>query len=323
MDWLKRNKLQLSMGIVLGLLLVLFCRGMNSEVLAQTDPLVDTVPMGQYTIFQSIVLGIVQGITEFLPISSSAHLKLVPVALGWGDPGVTFTGVIQLGSIVALVWYFWGDLTDIITKSISAIRTKNYQAEEFRISLGIAIGTLPIIIFGVLVKLFIPDYDNSVLRGTTAIAITSIVMALLLGLAEYIGKINRGFEKLNTLDGIVIGLAQALAIIPGVSRSGATITTGLFIGLDRETSARFSFLLGIPAIVLVGLVELVELINQGFGNAEVIPIIVGTISSGIFSYLAIAWLLQYLQQQTTLIFVWYRLITGILVLVAVGYKALT
>jgi undecaprenyl-diphosphatase len=148
----------------------------------------------------------------------------------------------------------------------------------------------------------------------TAIAIASIIMAILLGLAENLGKRKRGFEELSSQDGILMGLAQALALIPGVSRSGSTITAGLFMELKRETAARFSFLLGIPAITLAGLVELTEVIDRGLNNAEVIPLLVGVVSSAFFSYVAIAWLLRYLQRRSTWIFVWYRLIFGIIIL---------
>ncbi len=213
-------------------------------------------PMSQFNFFQAAVLGMVQGLTEFLPISSTAHLKAVPVALGWGDPGVTFTAVIQLGSIAAVLWYFWADLTQIATGTIKALQNSDYQSQDFRLTVGIAIGTLPIVICGLLLKVFVPDLDNSPLRSMTAIALASIVMALLLALAEYLGSHKRNFEQLRKRDGILMGLAQTLALIPGVSRSGSTITAGLFVNLERATAARFSFLLGIPAITLAGLVEL-------------------------------------------------------------------
>ncbi len=268
-------------------------------------------------IFQAIVLGFVQGVTEFLPISSTAHLKVVPVVLGWGDPGVAFTAIIQLGSIAAVLWYFWQDLKNVVLGSFQAISKRDYQSTDFQLALGIGLGTLPIVMFGLLIKIFIPDFDNSPLRSLTAIAIASIVMALLLGLAEKIGKRERTFEKLDAKDGVLMGIGQALALIPGVSRSGSTITTGLFIGLERSTAARFSFLLGIPAITLAGLVELKGVLEDGFGNIGVVPLIVGIISSAIFSYLSIAWLISYLQTKSTWVFVWYRLAFGVAILCAV------
>ncbi|MBR8828065.1 MAG: undecaprenyl-diphosphate phosphatase [Gomphosphaeria aponina SAG 52.96 = DSM 107014] len=273
-----------------------------------------TEGMSQLNLFQAVILGMVQGLTEFLPISSTAHLKVIPVALGWGDPGVTFTAVIQLGSIAAVLWYFWADLSQITTGMIQALRKSDYQSNDLRMALGIGLGTIPIVFFGLLIKVFIPDLDNSPLRSMTAIAIASIVMALLLALAEKMGNQQRSFEELNVKDGVLMGFAQALALIPGVSRSGSTITAGLFINLERATAARFSFLLGIPAITLAGLVELKGVFEQGVAGNELLAFVVGTISSALFSYLAIAWLIRYLQQKDTWVFVWYRLAFGLAIL---------
>lgn len=271
----------------------------------------------QLTWFQGFILGMVQGLTEFLPISSTAHLKVVPVMLGWGDPGVTFTAVIQLGSIAAVLWYFWQDLTQLTKGTVSAIDQGNFQAQEFRMSLGILLGTVPIVLFGLAIKFFVEDYDNSPLRSLTAIALVSIVMSLLLGLAENLGSRKRSFEALTLWDGIWIGCAQVLALVPGVSRSGSTLTTGLFLGLERATAARFSFLLGIPAITIAGLVELQELLDVGVSGDEWVPVITGLISAVIFSYLSIVWLLRFLQNHKTWIFVWYRLAFGVVIFVAI------
>ncbi len=277
-----------------------------------------TVVTTDINVFQAIILGLVQGLTEFIPISSTAHLKIIPVALGWGDPGVAFTAIIQLGSIAAVLSYFWNDLTNVTVGASKAILKSDYQSPEFRLALGIALGTLPILFFGVLIKVFIPDYDNSPLRSNVSIAIASIVMALLLGLAEKIGIHKRTYEQLDARDGVLMGLAQALALIPGVSRSGSTITAGLFMGLERSTAARFSFLLGIPAITLAGLVELRGLLTEGLGNIGAVSLVAGLISSAVFSYVAIAWLIRYLQTQNTWIFVWYRLAFGVAILTAVS-----
>lgn len=272
----------------------------------------------QMNIFQAFVLGFVQGATEFLPISSTAHLKVVPVVLGWGDPGVAFTAVIQLGSIAAVLWYFWSDLTQLGTGAVKAIARSDYQDNDFRITLGILIGTLPIVFCGLLIKKFIPDFDNSPLRSLGAIAIASIVMSLLLGIAEKLGTRKREFSQLNMSDGIFMGLAQALTVIPGVSRSGSTLTAGLFMGLERATAARFSFLLGMPAITLAGLVELKDVLGGGLENAGIVPLIVGVVSAGIFSYIAIAGLLRFLKNRSTWVFIWYRLVFGVLILGAIG-----
>ena len=264
--------------------------------------------------FQGFILGMVQGLTEFLPISSTAHLKVVPVLLGWGDPGVSFTAVIQLGSIAAVLGYFWADLRELAQGTWQACQRRDWQDHQFRVSLGIALGTVPIVSCGLGIKLFVPDNDHSPLRSLVSIGIVSIVMALLLGVAERWGRRQKSAADLNTQDGIVMGLAQALAIVPGVSRSGSTLTAGLFQGLERAAAARFSFLLGIPAITIAGLVELKDLLDTGISGQAWLPIIAGLISALIFSYLSIAWLLRYLQTQNTWIFVWYRLAFGVAVI---------
>lgn len=281
-----------------------------------TQPHIGAEGVSQVNIFQAFVLGFVQGATEFLPISSTAHLKVVPVALGWGDPGVAFTAVIQLGSIAAVLWYFWSDLVQLAKGATKAIARSDYQDKDFRITLGIIIGTLPIVFFGLLIKKFIPDFDNSPLRSMAAIAGASIMMSLLLGVAEKLGTRKREFNQLDMTDGIWMGLAQAMALIPGVSRSGSTLTAGLFIGLERATAARFSFLLGIPAITLAGLVELKGVLETGVG--DIVPLVVGIISAAVFSYLAIAGLIRFLKTRSTWVFIWYRLVFGVVILTAIG-----
>ncbi|MEG3927252.1 undecaprenyl-diphosphate phosphatase [Microcoleus sp. D3_18a_C4] len=288
------------------------------DALVAQTPAADVSGPAQINLVQAIILGIVQGLTEFLPISSSAHLKVVPIALGWGDPGVAYTAVIQLGSIVAVLWYFWKDLTNITVGAVDAVVRRDYKSHEFQMALGLVLGTIPIVFFGLLIKALVPDFDKSPLRSLTSIAIASIVMSLLLAIAEKIGKRNRTYEKLTVQDGILMGLAQAIALIPGCSRSGSTLTAGLFIGLERPAAARFSFLLGIPAITLAGLVELKGALGEGIGDAGVAALIVGTISAFVFSYLSIAWLMKFLQTQNTWIFVWYRLAFGVAILTAIA-----
>lgn len=287
-------------------------------VLATVIPPVETPYI---SLWQSIILGIIQGLTEFLPISSTAHLKVIPILLGWGDPGVTFTAIIQLGSIVAVISYFREDLIQIFSGMATALQTKNYKSQEFRLFIGIMLGTIPIVFFGLLLKKYVPDFDNSPLRSLTAIGIASIVMGLLLGVSEQFGSHKRDFKRLSVQDGLLMGLSQSLALIPGVSRSGSTLTAGLFLGLERATAARFSFLLGIPAITLAGLVELKDALTPSLPNSDIIALIVGVISAGVVSYISIAWLLKYLQQQNTWLFVWYRLAFGmsLLVLTFTGY----
>jgi undecaprenyl-diphosphatase len=269
-------------------------------------------------LFRAIVLGIVQGLTEFLPISSTAHVKVVPVVLGWGDPGVAFTAVIQLGSIAAILWYFWDDLRQVTGGMFHAVREGKYDSTDFRLGLGILLGTIPIVVCGLAIKVFIPDFDNSPLRNSSTIAIVSIVMALLLAGAEVWGRRKRSFDALDMKDGITMGLAQALALIPGVSRSGSTLTAGLFMGLERSTAARFSFLLGIPAITLAGLVELKGLLDGNMGAIGLGPLIGGLIAAVVSSYLAIFWLIRFLKRHSTWVFVWYRLAFGVAILLAIA-----
>jgi len=268
-------------------------------------------------LIQAIFLGFVQGFTEFLPISSTAHLKVVPISLGWGDPGVTFTAITQLGSIASVLWYFWRDLAQITQGSLKAISKLNYNSFDFRLAVGIILGTLPIAAFGVLIKLFLPDYNNSPLRGLVTIAVTSIGLAILLGLAERFGCRNRSFSSINLWDAVWMGLAQVLSLIPGVSRAGSTFTAGLALGLEREATARLSFLLGIPSITLAGLAELPDAFQMGWSNADVLPLIAGTFSSAVFSYIAIVWLLRFLQDRSLWVFVWYRIGFGLAILLAV------
>jgi undecaprenyl-diphosphatase len=293
---------------------------MLHAIAAHATPEVSASPVPETwspNLIQAVILGFVQGLTEFLPISSTAHLKVVPEILGWGDPGVTFTAVIQLGSIAAVLSYFWADLAQVTTGSLQAIRTRNYETPEFRLALGIALGTLPIIVGGLLIKEVLGDFYETTIRTLSVIAIVSIVMGSLLGFAEQVCPHKRNFEELTMQDGIWMGMAQAVALIPGVSRSGSTITAGLFLGLERATAARFSFLLGIPAITLAGLVELKDALGN-LATVDWMPLIAGTLSAAIFSYLSISWLIRYLQTQSTWVFVGYRVIFGIAILGAIG-----
>lgn len=289
---------------------------MMAWVIAQT-----TAPVQEITLWRAVVIGIVQGLTEFLPISSTAHVKVVPVMLGWGDPGVSFTAVIQLGSVGAILWYFWDDLSTVTLKALRSAFRREFDAPDFRLGLGIVLGTVPIIVIGLFIKLFVPGYDTSVVRSTAAIAITSIVMAILLGVAEMLGSRKRDFSSLGLSDGVSVGLAQALALIPGVSRSGSTLTAGLFLGLKRETAARFSFLLGMPAILLSGLVSISDVIGSD-SRVALVPLLAGLLAAIVSSYLAIAWLIDFLKKHSTWVFVWYRLAFGAVILIAIATQTL-
>ncbi|MEB3324705.1 MAG: undecaprenyl-diphosphate phosphatase [Cyanobacteriota bacterium] len=263
--------------------------------------------------WHALVLGVVQGLTEFLPISSTAHLKVVPVLLGWGDPGVAVTAVIQLGSIAAVLAYFREDLAEVVRGITRAFRYGQWSDPQARLGVAIALGTIPILVAGLLLKKFVPDYDASPLRSMTSIGVVSIVMALLLALAEVVGGRRRTLAQVLPRDGVLVGLAQALALVPGVSRSGSTLTASLFDGWQRAAAARFSFLLGIPAITLAGLVELKGALEAP-ANGGPLPMLVGILSAAVVSWLAIAWLLRYLQNHGTWVFVAYRLLFGLVIL---------
>ena len=269
---------------------------------------------------QAFILGIVQGITEFLPISSTAHLLIVTKIFGWKELGSKdFVDAIQFGSVIAIVGYFWSLIYSVVKGAIEALIYLDWQREELKIFVGIVVGTMPALIFGFLLKDVLPE-------SALIIAIMSIIMALLLALAEKIGTRKRDFNSLQIRDGILVGLGQTLALIPGVSRSGSTLTTALFLGLQRDTAAKFSFLLGFPTLTIATLYKSLKIFK--LFQAHELPdnilglLIVGIISTLIFSYLSIAFLIKYLATKNTLVFVWYRLAFGsaILAAIAAGWK---
>ena len=277
-----------------------------------------TAPLG---LLEALVLGIVQGLTEFLPISSTAHLRVVPALLGWDDPGVSVTAAIQLGSVAAVVAYFRRDLTQVLKGISRAVRHGQWREPDARLGVAMLIGTLPILVLGLGIKLlWHAGYASSPLRSVPSIAIVSIVMALFLALAERMGPRLKQLGGVTGRDGFVVGLAQALAVIPGVSRSGSTLTASLFDGWKRADAARFSFLLGIPAIAIAGLVELKSALSTSAG-AGPLPLLVGIFSAAVVSWLAIDWLLHFLQRNSTWIFVGYRLVFGAGLLVWWAFKS--
>ena len=292
--------------------------GITSSI-AQAASSIEVQPSAHsITLFHAIVIGIVQGLTEFLPISSTAHVKVVPVMLGWGDPGASFTAVIQLGSVAAILWYFWSDLSSVTIKFLRSAARRSYSSPDFQLGLGILIGTVPILAVGLFIKVFVPGYDSSIVRSTGAIAVTSIVMAILLGIAELIGRRKRDFSKLGLNDGVIVGLAQTMALIPGVSRSGSTLTAGLFAGLKRETAARFSFLLGMPAILIAGLASLTDVVGAD-SKVSLVPLLGGLLAALVVSYASIVWLIEFLKNHSTWVFVWYRLAFGAVILIALAF----
>jgi len=261
------------------------------------------------SIFEAIVLGIVQGLTEFLPISSTAHLRVIPAFAGWPDPGAAFTAVTQLGTMLAVVIYFRHDLLRIVRTWTRSLREPALRSElDARLGWYLVIATIPISIFGLAFK----DQIETGARDLYLIGTALIVLGLVLLLAERVGTRTRDFDEVGLRDAVVVGFAQALALIPGVSRSGSTITAGLFLGLRRETAARFSFLLSIPAVVLSGLLELGEF--GGSEGSDLIALAVATAFAFVSGYAAIAFLLRFLVSHTTKVFVAYRVALGAVVI---------
>lgn len=262
---------------------------------------------------QAIILGIVQGLTEFLPISSTAHLRIVPAALGWEDPGAAFTAVIQLGTMAAVLLYFRRDLWNIARGFLAGLRDPAARGTlDWRLGWYLSLGTVPIAVLGLAFK----DPIENQFRTLELMGVALIVLGLLLGRADAAGTQERGVESLSRRDAAIIGLAQAAALVPGVSRSGATITAGLFLGLDRAAAARFSFLLSVPAVVLSGLFELRK-IGDG-GAAAALPTAIATLLSFVVGYASIAWLLAFLTGHSVRVFVVYRLVLGALVIALAG-----
>jgi undecaprenyl-diphosphatase len=263
------------------------------------------------TLFEAGVLGIVQGVTEFLPISSIAHLRVVPALLGWDDPGAAFSAVIQLGTLLAVLVYFAGDLCVISRAALKGLTSgKPWANQEARLAWFIVIGTLPIGVCGLAFK----KHIEGGWRSLYVISASLIILGILLWLAERTASFRREIKQIGWWDSQLIGLAQAVALIPGSSRSGTTMTAAMFLGLTREAAARFSFLLGIPAIGAAGVFELRELLQHGASGAGLPALAVGTVTSALSGYLAIDLLLRYLRRNTTYVFVWYRIGLGVLLL---------
>jgi undecaprenyl-diphosphatase len=264
------------------------------------------------SIIEAIVLGLVQGLTEFIPISSTAHLEIVPVLLGWGDPGAAASAVIQFGTLVAALIYFRGDIIRLIAGFFRGLATRRVLVDtDSREAWLVILGTIPIVLLGLLLK----KHIESTFRGLWVITTMVIVVAILMLFAEMYAK-NRKlkeFDQLSVTDGIVIGLGQCLALIPGSSRSGSTIMTALFRRVDRATAARYSFLLSIPA---VGGAAVLELLHERTHLASLgwTPIIVAIVVAFVSGYASIWFLLNYLRRHTTHVFIWYRLVLGVVMI---------
>jgi undecaprenyl-diphosphatase len=258
--------------------------------------------------FEAIVLGIVQGLTEFLPISSTAHLRIVPAFAGWDDPGAAFTAVVQLGTMAAVLLYFRRDLWRIARASLAALRDRGARrSTDARLGLYIVLGTIPIGILGLIFK----DQVENGARDLTLIGCALIALGLLLLVAERAASHRRDLDDLR---------AQAAALVPGVSRSGSTLTAGLFLGFDRVAAARYSFLLSVPAVVLSGLFELRH-VGDG-RHAAALPTAIATLAAFVVGYASIAFLLRYLTSHTTVLFVVYRVVLGVVVLALVAGGAI-
>lgn len=267
--------------------------------------------------FEAIILGLVQGLTEFLPVSSSAHLRILGEFLpNAGDPGATFTAITQLGTETAVILYFWRDIVRIAKAwAGSLIGRVARRDEDARMGWLIIIGSLPIIIFGLLFQKEI----ETTLRSLWIVAGTLIGFGILLGIADIVGRKTKNLSEITVGRGIIYGLAQALALIPGVSRSGGTITAGLFMGFSRTAAARYSFLLAIPAVLGSGLYQLAKSVNEPtvFGPLETLT---ATVVAFFVGLAIIAFLMNWLGKHSFLPFVIYRIVLGIalIVLLSVG-----
>ncbi len=263
--------------------------------------------------FEAVILGLIQGLTEFLPISSTAHLTIAGKFLGLINPThpeewTAFIAVIQLGTVAAVIVYFFRDLVQI-AKGFFADGPKYFKTKisgQAKMGWFIILGTLPVALFGLSLKKII---EGNLTKSLAVIGTSMIGLALILWIAEIAGSRKKNMDNITWLDSLIIGIAQSFALIPGSSRSGTTITAGLFLGIAREDAARFSFLLSIPAVIASGFLELWEMRNF-MGQVGVMNVIIATIVSFIVGYASIAFLLKYLRTHTTYVFIWYRIVLG-------------
>ena len=257
-----------------------------------------------------ILYGLIQGLTEFFPVSSTAHLKVISFLLGIDDPGASFSAIIQLGSVLALVWYFRNDIFKLRSQPSKKLFTYFFHK---RLLGSILIGTLPIILFGGSIKLFNPYIFDKFLRSNLSIALVSFIMAFFMYLAETSKKGSINLKNHKYSDSLLIGIFQAFAVIPGVSRSGVTISTSLISGWERGDAAKYSFLLGMPAISLAAIVEFISSLNE-FDSFGFLPLIAGLITAFLSSLLAIDFLLKYFSSNGLKLFILYRLVFGVIIL---------
>ena len=257
-----------------------------------------------------ILYGLIQGLTEFIPVSSTAHLKVISLFFGIDDPGPSLSAIIQIGSILALVWYFRNDIFKLRDQYSKNIFDSLFHEKLFR---SILIGTIPIVFLGGTIKLFFSYFFDEILRSNLSIAIVSFIMAIFMYLADSSKKGSINLKNHSYSNSFFIGLSQAFAVFPGVSRSGITISTSLVTGWERRDAAKFSFLLGIPAISLAAIVEFISSFNEIF-SLSFLPLVIGLTTTFVSSLLAIDFLLKYLSSNGLKIFIIYRLIFGLLIL---------
>ena len=259
--------------------------------------------------FKFILYGLIQGLTEFIPVSSSAHLKIISLFFGIDDPGISLSAIIQLGSVFALAWYF----KENIFKLKNKLSKKNFYLINKKLIWSILIATIPIILFGGSVKLFFINFFDKFFRSNLSIALVSFLMAFFMFLADRSKKGSINLKNHNNYDIFWVGLSQAFAIFPGVSRSGVTISSALLTGWERGDAVKFSFLLGIPAISFAGIYELISSFNK-LSSLSFYPLIVGLITSFLSSLFAIYFLVNYFSSNGLKIFILYRVVFGVLIL---------
>ncbi len=258
------------------------------------------------TLWFAALLGLVEGLTEFVPVSSTAHLRLVPALLGVPDPGAAFTAVIQVGALGAVIAYFIPDFVRMVRALV-----RDRSSPDARLAVAIVVGTIPIGILGLLLK----RYITGSFRSLWVVAIALIVVGVVMAIADRAAKHERALPQLTFIDAFVIGVAQACALVPGVSRSGATIVAALALGFRRDDAARFSFLLSVPAIAAAGVFELKDALHEIPGAA---PLALATAVAFASGYASIAWLLRFLRTRTLVGFSMYRVLVGIALLVLLG-----
>ncbi len=267
-------------------------------------------------VLQALVMGVVQGLTEFLPISSSGHLILVPYLFGWNDPfidSLTFSVMLHLGTLVALLVYFRKDWFVLVPAFFGAVRGRSFRDDPDRkLAVLIAITTIPAIIAGVLLN----DFFEKEIRAVGIVAVTLVLGAGIMWLADRTGTKDGGIEDLTPTRALILGFAQSVALVPGISRSGISISTGLFLGLTRESAARFSFLMATPITAAAGAYETVKLIKGDAGApVDLLPLVVGMTAALISGLAAIHFLLRYLRTNSLAVFVVYRLVLAAIVVV--------